>query len=127
MIPNMRVAKFGLRKTALSLTDGNNCRKCKLRKEGQTPLFTLKPPKRKSADEKIIVVLAEYARGPRTVFSDAELVLINNALRNIKVDTVYITPVVKCGHNKAPTKLMIECCESSLRTELETIQPNVIL
>lgn len=127
MTPNLRLAKFGLRKTALSLTDGNNCRKCKLRKEGPTPLFTQQAPSRKSPDEKILVILADHARGPRTVFTDAELSIINNALRTIKVDRVYITPVVKCAHNKAPTKLMIECCEYTLREELEKVQPNVIL
>ena len=122
----MRTAKYGLKKTALSLIDGNNCRKCKLRKD-ESPLFTAAPPPRKGAAEKILVVLSDFARGPRGVYSDAEARLVNEAVRSINVDRVVHIPIVKCAHNKAPTKLMIECCEPTTRKELETIKPNVIL
>lgn len=127
MTPNMRQARFGLKKTALSLTDGNNCRKCKLRKEGQTPLFTVEPVKRKKASESILVVLTDYPLGRSTSMSNDELRVYNNAIRGLSVDRVHVIPVVKCAHNKAPTKLMVECCEYTLRKELETIEPNVIV
>ncbi|MDD2231177.1 MAG: DNA polymerase, partial [Candidatus Cloacimonetes bacterium] len=126
MTPNLRVAKFGLKKTVLSLTDEHDCRKCKLRKE-VCPVYVAPPPKRVHAKEKVVLVLADHATGSRYCLDDAELRLINESTKNLKVDSVYIMPVVKCLHNKTPTKLMIESCESRLRIDIESLKPDVIV
>lgn len=127
MSPNLRQVKYGLKKTALSLTDSTNCKKCKLKGGVAMPLYTHVPIKRIDAKEKIVVVLTDFARGGHSSLTDTELMLVNDALRGISVDRIYITPIVKCSHNKAPTKLMAECCEPLLKKELELLKPNVIV
>lgn len=39
----------------------------------------------------------------------------------------WMTGAVKCNHDKAPTKKMMECCEYNIRNELEIIKPDLII
>lgn len=127
MQTNLRAAKFGLKKTALSLTDEgcHSCGKCTLR-GAQSPLFTSKPQVPKGAKTRLVII-ADHACGPTSVFNDKELALINKAVGTIKFDYVFYTSAVKCLHNKTPTKKMMEWCESRLKEEIMAVKPNIII
>ena len=127
MTPNTRIAKFGLKKSVLSLTDTHDCSKCKLFKAGEAPVFRAEPERRASDDEKIIVLLHNNSYGRTAVFNDAQQAVISEAVRNLKGVRVIPLPVVFCAHTKDPTKLMITKCQSRLEEHLRAIKPNVIV
>ena len=91
------------------------------------PLFTQQPRPRRNPQEKIVCVIADYPQGRSQVLPYDQQTVLNKGIRSMNVDNVYITSVVKCSHNKAPTKLMQECCEELLRRELESLKPDVII
>lgn len=127
MTPNPRIARFGLKKTTLSLTDTHDCSKCKLHKKDVSPLYRAEPPKRASKEEKIIVFLHDYALGPEQIMSDEHRNLLVKFKHELDVDTIYDLPAVFCEHNKEPTKLMLTKCETRLKEHLSSIKPNVIV
>lgn len=127
MTPNTRIAKFGLKKSVLSLTETHDCSKCKLFKANVAPVFRAPIQRRMSDDEKIIVVLHDNAYGARSTFNDDQHAVLNEVARNIKVDRIIALPAVFCCNKKEPTKLMLTKCQTRLKEHLDAIRPNVIV
>lgn len=131
MVPNLSKVKFGLKKSLLSLTDKHSCGKCTLKKRMTDskltpPLFNQIPKPPETAKSRLLI-LTEYAYGEEDGLSDREKRFLLDSMKEVHFDYCYTTPVVKCPHNKAPTKIMMTCCEDLLRKEIEILKPTVIV
>ena len=129
LTPNLKSLRFVGSSTKLKRED--DCTKCSLKpkdgKEGvDYPLFLDSPKKYEGAKSRLVII-TERAHGPHDAVSQLEMEIIQRALRVSEFDYVYITPSVKCKHNKAPTKKMMEKCASKLSSELALISPTAII
>lgn len=127
--PNLTVAKFGLAKSRLTLKEEKTgCQKCTLARgrEGDGPLFVAAPSVPKDAKSRLMII-SEYACGPSSAFDPAHKKLVLQGAAKTSFDYIYTTSVVKCSHNKAPTKKMMECCQDKLAEELRIVRPTVII
>ena len=94
------------------------------------PLARLKTDRhrRKSDSEKIIMIIYSAPVNNTDFVDPAANKLIEQWSKEfLHVDNVYITPVVKCCSASDPVKKVHQCCDSFLRTELLTVQPDVII
>ena len=129
LTPNLKSLRFAGSSTKLKRDD--DCAKCSLKvkdgKEGvDYPVFIDKPTKYEGAKSRLVII-TEHAHGPSEAVGGRELELIQKALKVSEFDYVYITPAVKCKHNKAPTKKMMEKCGSRLASELALVSPTAII
>jgi DNA polymerase-1 len=110
------------------------CRECPLaNRNNANPEYTanileLKRVHRRNKDQRLaMIIVGAPVSSTAIVTSEARTMITNWAKEHLKVDDLYITPVIKCVLDKDPTKTILKHCENQLRHEICLVQPNVII